>query len=286
MRRIRTVGLCAVAVLATSAVLAASASAETFPSYKVCAKAAKVGKVYTGRYNKSNCTEVNAKGEGKYEADPWTATKARSFTGKNGKSTFDAYIKGDGILASIVCKKGKDVGEVTGEDTTSESTIFEGCSGAGSTCTSAEAKVGDIVTDTISTTLVTLKEETETEAAVVGIDLAGTGGEAKDVTTEFKCGTYQVTTTGSTLGVVSGDVRVASKGQTDTFAVNKDGENEYNHKLGGKEGEDTLFSEIKGIGRAETGEQAIAALKEKADWIIEPSGGEPFCCSCYNPNPC
>lgn len=281
----RTMGLCVVAVFAISAILAASASAETFPSYKVCAKAAKVGKLYTGRYNQKNCTEVNVKGEGKYELEPWTAAKLRSFTGKNGASVFDAYIKGTGILASIACKKGTDVGEVTGESTSTEVTKFEGCTGAGSTCTSPEAKTGEIVTDTLVATLVTLKEETETEAGVVGLDLAGTGGEQKDLTAEFKCGTYAVKTTGSALGVVSGDMWVSSKGQTDTFAVNKAGENEYNHKLGGIEGEDTLFSEIKGLGRAETGEQAVAVLKEKTAWDIEPRS-EPLCCSCHNPDPC
>jgi len=281
----RTVGLSVGAVFAIAVVLAASASAETFPSYKVCAKAAKAGKVYTGRYNQKNCTEANLKREGKYELEPWTTAKARGFTGKNGETKFDAYVKGTGILASIVCKKGKDVGEVTGENTGTEVTTFEGCAGAGSTCTSPEANTGDIVTDTLASTLVTLKEETETEAAVVGLVLSGTGGEESDVSTEFKCGSYNVTTKGSAVGVLSADVWVSSKDQTDTFVVNKAGENEYNHKLGGTEGEDTLISEIKGLGSADTGEQAVIALKDKTAWDIVPRP-EPLCCSCYNPNPC
>lgn len=284
----RTVGLCVLAVFAISAVVAASAAAETFPSYKVCAKAPKVDKHYTGRFNQKTCTEVNAKGEGKYEVEPWTASMKPNLKGKGGEVTLDGYEKGVGVLASIACKKSTDVGKITGESTGTEVITLQQCTGEEEPCTSSGAKTGDIVTDPLTTTLVTLKEETDSEAGIVGIDVAGTGGEEKDVTAEFKCGTDVLKTTGSLLGAVTGDVWSASKDQTETFAIDKEtGENVYNHELGGVEGEDVLVTEIKGLGHLDSGEQAVITQTQAPVWEIRPNPEpEPPCCSCQNPNPC
>ncbi len=283
MKRMSVTGLCLVVVLCVSAVAAVSASAETFPNYKVCVKAAKVGKHYTGRYNDKGCSEVNAKDEGKYELEGISHATKLGFTGKSGESVLDSYVEGVGVVASVVCKKSTERGEVSGEATADLVTTFEDCSSSGEPCTSAGAKTGEIVTDPLTTTLVTLKEETKTEPVVIGVDVAGTGGEEKDVTAEFACGSQLVTTTGSVLGVVTGNVNAVSKTQTNTFAVNEAGENQYDHVAGGAPDEHILISTIKGLGSFKAAEQSTQDLKISGI-IIEPPPSEPCSCPCEPPH--
>jgi hypothetical protein len=175
MKRMSVTGLCLVAVLAVGAVASVSASAETFPNYKVCAKAAKVGKHYTGLYNDKGCSEVNATHEGKYELEGISHATKLTFTGKSGASVLDSYVEGVGVVASVTCKKSTASGEISGEATADLVTTFAGCSSSGEPCASTGAKKGEIVTDPLTATLVTLKEETKTEPVVIGVDVAGTG---------------------------------------------------------------------------------------------------------------
>jgi hypothetical protein len=286
MKRMSVTGLCLMAVLCVAAVAAVSASAETFPSYKVCVKAAKVGKHYTGRYSTKECSEVNAKDEGKYEREGISRATKLGYAGKSGESVFDSYVEGaEGpvVVGTVSCKKSTDTGEITGEATADQVTTFEGCSSSGASCTSAGAKAGEIVTDPVLTTLVTLKEETRTTPVVIGLDEAGTGGEEKDATAEFTCATKTVTTTGSVLGVVTGDVGGAGKSQTDTFALDEAGENEYEHVAGGVAHEHVLISTIKGVGAFDTAEEATAEQKITGI-IIEPPPSEPCECPCEPPH--
>lgn len=89
MKRIRIVGLCLVAVFALSAVAVSAASAETAPTYKVCAKVKE-----TGKFNDKKCSVASKGGkkEGDYELSEWSAAKKKAFTGKNGVSTLFSYI--------------------------------------------------------------------------------------------------------------------------------------------------------------------------------------------------
>lgn len=116
MRSIRLMGMALVAVLAFSVVAVASASASE-PTYLKCGKATKVGTKYTGGYNNKTCTEVNAKGEGKY------ATSAlplpTKFTGTSKISTF-YYSKAGKIVWEVKCTKDKDSGTIE------EPAYFEG----------------------------------------------------------------------------------------------------------------------------------------------------------------
>ncbi len=66
MKSMRILGLCLAAVFALSAIAVSSAAAAQ-PEYKTCGKATKIVKTYTGKYTDKNCSEVNAKSEGKYE---------------------------------------------------------------------------------------------------------------------------------------------------------------------------------------------------------------------------
>src|ERR1700742_3734355 len=91
MRRIKMMGLCLVAVLAVAAVAVSSASA-ALPEYKVCAKATKVGKTYTGEFTDKLCSAKSGTKEGKYELESWEAAKKKGFKGKNGVSTLTSYI--------------------------------------------------------------------------------------------------------------------------------------------------------------------------------------------------
>ncbi len=224
MKLIRIVGLCLAAVFALSAVAATSASAAA-PEYKVCAKAAKSGKTYTGKYNNKTCSEVNAKGEGKYELESWEAAKKKEFKGKNGVSTLDSYIpasesepwKGGTVVGDVTCKSGKSVGDITGPKTSTVTVEFKTCTSEGKKCTSPGAKTGSIVTKKLTSTLGYIDEG----KAVGSLVEAGAGGG--DPSAEFTCEGLGILTTGSVIGVNSVNVNTVSKAATQTFAVNKNG---------------------------------------------------------------
>lgn len=121
MRSIKIAGLCLVAVFAFSAVAVASASAEQ-PTFKTCGKAEKVNKKYTGGYNNSTCSSVNATNEGEY------AAKAVAFPAELGakaksKTTTLYFSSGGKVLWKLVCKKDKPklkIGTSTGLEGTIE----------------------------------------------------------------------------------------------------------------------------------------------------------------------
>ena len=80
MKRFTIVGICLVAVLALSAMVAGSASA-AFPEYKTCIKAAVKN---TGNYSEKTCsTASKVAGTGKYERAEWDKGKKTSTKGKN-----------------------------------------------------------------------------------------------------------------------------------------------------------------------------------------------------------
>ncbi|HEY1451069.1 MAG TPA: hypothetical protein VGF47_08950, partial [Solirubrobacteraceae bacterium] len=159
-------------MLALAAVAVSSASA-ALPEYKVCAKATKVGKFYTGKFNDKNCTSANEAGTGKYELKNWEAAKKKGFKGKNGVSTLDSYIPeneatpwtGGTVVGIVTCKTGKSAGEITGPKTSTVTVEFKTCTSEGKKCTSAGAKSGVIKTKLLNATLGYI------EAGVVGSDV-------------------------------------------------------------------------------------------------------------------
>jgi hypothetical protein len=118
------IGLCGAAAFAVSAVAVASASGAG-PVYFTCAKAAKSGKKYTGRYTNKTCSEVSESNEGKYErvAPPFPVKVA----GKGGEAKFDLYNPKEGTIETEVsCTKLKVEGELTSSTEASLQITYEG----------------------------------------------------------------------------------------------------------------------------------------------------------------
>jgi hypothetical protein len=222
MRRIKMMGLCLVAVVALTAVAVSSASA-ALPEYKVCGKVAKnAEKKYTGKFSDKLCSVSEPKGEGKYELESWEAAKKKGFKGKNGASTLDSYIPeneatpwtGGTVVGVVSCKSGKSVGEITGAKTSTVTVEFKTCTSEGKKCTSPGAKAGVIKTNLLNATVGYI------EPGVVGTDVEAAGGKPS---AEFSCEGLEIVTTGSVIGVNSGNVNKVSKEGVQTFNVNEKG---------------------------------------------------------------
>ncbi len=229
MRRIKMMGLCLVVVFAVAAVAVSSASA-ALPEYKVCAKAAKVGKFFTGEYTDKLCSAKSGTKTGKYELESWEAAKKKALTGKNGTSTLTSYIPENeatpwtgGTAAGVVtCKSGKSKGEITGAKTATIKVEFKTCSTEGKKCTSPSAKTGTINTKQLTATLGYI-------SGGVGSDVEATD---HGVSAEFSCEGLAIVTTGSVIGVNTGNVNKVSKEGTQTFAENA------------KHGQEVVFGEF------------------------------------------
>ncbi len=227
MRRVRIVGFCVMVVFALGALVASGAWAAA-PEFKVCGKAAKVGKTYTGKYNNKTCSEVNAKGEGKYELEGWEAAKKKALKGTGGAGTLDAFVPsneaepwaGGSVLGEVTCKSAKVTGEVTGAKTATSIVEFKTCTSEGKKCNSAGAKTGVIKTEKLYITLGYIESGKAVGALVEG----GAGG--KDLSAKFNCEGLEFEASGSVIGVNSGNVNSVSKSFSLKFAVNAKGAQE------------------------------------------------------------
>ncbi len=241
MRRITTMGLCLVAMLATGALAAASASAE-LPEYKTCVKAAKVGKKYTGDYSDKACSEVNAKGEGKYELGEWNAGKKVAFVGKTvGTTTFDSYAPaseaepwaGGSIVNTVTCTSGAAKGELIGAKETNETIEFKGCASDGKKCTSEGAKAGTIKTEQIMTKLGYVSAEGPVKPAYLPYVATWwsrprpIGGLSAGLMWLFLCESIGFRGVGSAVSITSGNINTASKESTQTLTVGGTGGQEF-----------------------------------------------------------
>ncbi len=178
MKRMRIVGLCLVAVFALSAVMAASASA-ALPEYKVCLKAKKAGKLWTGHYTDKACSkhatgaEEAAGKTNKYEREEWKKAKKFTFKGKNVNGTphnniVDPFgpnmVKGEKaqIKGTTTCTKEKVTGTVTGPKTEKWKTEYKGCEALNTPCNTAGKGSGIIETEELEGTLVYINKGTQT----------------------------------------------------------------------------------------------------------------------------
>jgi hypothetical protein len=119
MKRIGIVGLCLTAMFALSAMGASSAFAG---EYGVCAKAAKSGKTYTGKYTDKNCTAGVTTG-GKYEWSPYPGPAGTKWgSTSKGKTSELKTVQG-----TVTCKKNTDKGLITGAKTDEEEVTFTEC---------------------------------------------------------------------------------------------------------------------------------------------------------------
>jgi hypothetical protein len=236
MKRIRIIGLSLVAVFAMSAVVAASASAESLPRYANCEKAKKIGKAYTGAYTEKYCEKVaSPKGTGEYELTPWREGETSKVTSKSAKSTLDfANEKGE-IVQKVECAKDKGTGEITGEETDTEVITFEKCILNGNK-------------KELCGTAGTIKTELFSELALLSGGKAGMGleGSSGGVFAVFNCGPVYFEVRGREVGNELKPENSCSKTITSTFAVNSKGEEEsevgstlrafvYNEKTGKEE---------------------------------------------------
>jgi hypothetical protein len=203
VRRIRTIGLCLVAVLAASALATATASAaEGPPQFEKCVKAAKVGKTYVGKYTSKECTAASeVETGGKYEREE---AESMPFTSKAKAVTITAAGK------VVKCKKAVDAGEILSGEAETVAITFEKCGVNGSTkepCTTTGQASGTIKTTNLVGTLHWINPA-ETE---VGILLFKAGGT--NTFTTFTCKEESI----ELRSVLVGSVTNTKKGMTFTF---------------------------------------------------------------------
>ena len=181
MKRTTIVGLCLAATFAAGAVGAASASAAS-PEYKECGKAAKNGKLYTGKYSNKTCSEVNAKSEGKYEL-----VKPKKFPAKLKGTVGSVNIwlyepSTHTIKGHFQCTGGKDEGTISSSTEGTLKITYTDCEATGQLkgpCNSTKAAPGVVVSEPLATKLEWLNSE-ENEPGVA-ITSAKAGAYITDV---------------------------------------------------------------------------------------------------------
>jgi len=223
MKRMRIVGLCLAAVFALSALVASSASAAG-PEFKVCGKAAKSGKLYTGKYTDKACSkeaspaEITEGKKNKYERVSWEKAKKKKFKGKNKGSPHNNIVNPFGeksgggkepakIEGTTTCTKEAVNGEVTGPKEEKWKTVFTGCEALSTPCNTAGAKSGEIKTQELEGTLVYLsKDHTK-----VGIQVKGLGPEGELAQYECLNKGLNVVVTGQIIAETTGNINIANK---------------------------------------------------------------------------
>jgi hypothetical protein len=260
MKRISMVALCVAALFAFAATSAMADETDSgyTPTFKVCVKAVPKN---TGNYTDKACSiKSSPAGTGKYELAPWTSAKKKGFKSKSGPSTLYSYIPKVGIAGTVTCAKDKGEGELTGKDDATAVVTFEKCTSSGFKCTSAGQKAGNIKTNTLELELVWLNPPTDTEVGVV-VEAPGEGPSAS-----FNCEEHlKVTTIGSLVGKITGDVGAISKTFTEAFTVNKTTGEQIPGEAEGTP--HSLFSAIESeafTGTLPSGEETSDAVKGEA----------------------
>jgi hypothetical protein len=138
MKRLTTIGLCLIGLLTTSAVAAASASAEA-PEYGRCVK----GVAHEGGFASATCIATDKEdNDGAYEWLPGVGAKPGFSTSSSTGVTFET-VPG----AKITCKSESSVGEFIGTKEMRIPTIrFNGCQSAGCAARTTGAGPEEIVT--------------------------------------------------------------------------------------------------------------------------------------------
>jgi hypothetical protein len=261
MRQLQiTAALCAFLLIGAIAAQAAVAG----PSYKTCAKTAKVGGKYTGQFTDKKCSvpatpaeEAEGK-KNKYSLGEWNQGKeaAPKFKGSNGPSKLVSFAPGFGVVGEVTCTSAKNEGHITGPSEGNVTVEFEHCTAYGEPCSSAGEGKGKIKTATLSTELF----DTAEASSGVATRVAGS-----PVIAEFTCtGGVDVVTSGAADGEDTGNIGSVQKEYEQVFAVNAGDE-----QLITDAGQDLLTTEIKGVGTVLTAEDTTAKLKGE-EMEIEP----------------
>lgn len=219
MKAVRPLVVCLAAAMALVALTAAGASAAA-PEFKVCVKAKKEDKKYTGKFKDKACSEAEPKGEGKYERAEWSKAKKKLFKAQNSgpiKNNLINPLEGGAIDATTECTGEKTAGEVSGATSEKWSTVYTGCKvtskrGLNGTCSSEGAKEGEIKTQPLEGTLVFLNSE----KTIPGLRVKPQSGA---VLVKYSCVDKAVTdeATGEVLVERRGDVDKTSK-ESETVA--------------------------------------------------------------------
>ena len=222
MRRLRTMGICTVAVLAFGVAGVASAHAAEVGE---CLKTARnAERHYTAKYTDKACTApatklVEEEGKAnKYEWSPGVTPEHSAFKAKTNS------VEWVGAAGSIACKKSSTVGEWTGPTTSVQTTTYVGCEfkGAGfGECHSAGQEEATVVTNQVAGTLFGHGEKGPSggEPAEGEVWDSLTSADPSGVQMEYLCaGIVVIRKLGSIAGVYTAEsVNVRTKKDTIEF---------------------------------------------------------------------
>jgi hypothetical protein len=215
VKRLLSTAVCCIAVTASIASTAGSASA-TVPTWFECLKAEKSGRTYTGRYDGKLCEQAGeVQANGKYELSEGIG-KGKGFKGKGGQAVLHATTSlGD---ATVECTSSGDTGKPALPNLeTNVVVIYKGCKMLGSKrCNSAGGRAGEVEIAGLEGELV-LAEESSPSAVELKLQSAahpGPGGELA----QFSCEGLQATITGELVGARSKDVDAIDKESETTYA--------------------------------------------------------------------
>jgi len=216
MKRMRILGLALVAVFALSAVMVSGASAAK-PQWKFCAKAAKVGKTFTGKYSDSSCSTKVETG-GKFELEAGIG-KGKGFKGKGTKAVLHNVIPGKGDI-KVECASFKDAGSVVAPSgVTNVTSTFSKCKSLGAPCKTEGGKKETITTNALEGELGYM-DKAHTAA---GESLTSESAPHTGFLATFECeGLAKVRVHGAVIGSLS-PFGVISKSSTTVFSVSETG---------------------------------------------------------------
>ncbi len=255
MKRLQMMGLGLAVSAALLLAVTASASASV-PTWFECAKAAKVGKDFTGDYNDKLCTSPNTEGKGKYVLREGVGGDKRN-KGKSGITVLHVQTwLGD---ATVECAKSKDSGvaKLPNLESDVEVTLVKCVGPGGKKCTSAGQKLGFIRLHAMSGEFGYIKES----PTVVGLRLeleSSPGGAIAS----FDCEDLEVTVSGALIGVQQKDVNAISKESETVFAAGEYlGEVEYEgHKFAPLVNAVGFEDELEAIAKMEAPPHVLRAL--------------------------
>jgi hypothetical protein len=257
MERLRVMGLCLVVALGLSAAVAASASAAP-PTWFECAKASKVGKLYTGDYNDKLCASPNAEGTGKYVLREGVG-HVKTSKGKSGPTVLNVQTwLGD---STVECAKSKDrLTPKLPNLVVSVEVLLMKCvthvGGGTKYCTSALRKKGEVRLHALSGELGYISESTPVVGVKLGLE-SEPGGEIAN----FDCEGLEVTVSGEIIGVQQKDVNTVSKESETVFTSGEYlGEVEYEgHKFAPLVNPLGFEGELEAIGKLEAAPNVLGA---------------------------
>jgi hypothetical protein len=159
MKRIGIVGLCLVAMFAFSAMAVSLAQAG---QVGICARVAKSGKVYKGKYIGKNCMKKASSAEvengGRANKYEWMSAAGHKYTAKGPWAHL--RMPGYTLAAEVACRWSTGEGEWTGPTTGVDTIVFKLCTlnVTGGECTSEGLSPGEIETSPLDVTLVSYPE--------------------------------------------------------------------------------------------------------------------------------